>query len=951
MKTSIFLMVFVSLLCSASYNTYAQCHLRLVGDVNGDTLADIVGFGANQVSVALGQRDGRFAAPIDVFSNFSNADGWRVGEHLRYLADVNGDRRVDIVGFGANQVSVALGRADGRFDAPISPFNRFTNADGWRVSEHLRYLADVNGDRRADIVGFGENQVSVALGRTDGRFDPPIDVFNHFTIAQGWRIGEHLRELADVNGDGRADIVGFGADRVWVALGQRDGRFAPSAEVFNRFSNADGWQVGRHLRLLADVNGDTLADIVGFGANRVSVALGQRDGRFATPIDVFNHFTNAEGWNVGEYPRHLADVNGDNRADIVGFGANRISVAIGRRDGRFDAPIDVFSNFSNADGWRVGEHLRFVIDLNNDRMADIIGFGTERVAIALGQADGRFGAPNGVLNHFTSVNGGWATCREQQDQNIARIIATPSVVITPPSTGLRGWVDMHTHPMARWGFGEELFWGENDGDPSRALGPCKCFHRGWDLFENTCGNSFREAVVNETDISGHDTGGGCFPSFTAWPKHNAVLHQQMWVDWIHRAYEGGLRVMVALAVNNHCLADASETKGPNDDMRSMNIQIQKMIEFVERDERNLRFMEIAFSPADVRRIVNANKLAIILGIEMDNIGNFYNPADGKGGTYITTPSTAQVRSEIDRLYNLGVRYIFPIHVTNNIFGGSAIYEHGFNVANKYNNGSAFSVEPVDSRNGITFKLQNPYTALDELGVFAMNFMGTVIPGHIMPNNRANYPEYSDPGLSRGHRNILGLTDMGRFAVRYMMQKGMLIDIDHCSEKAVDEILNIARSNDYPVNSGHNGPRGSNGTENGRTDTQYTTIQSLGGIIGLGHGENANNFLSGYRRVLALTGNKQVCIGTDVNGFYPLPSPPPVNARITYGGSTITQCVMGSKTWDFNTEGVAHYGLMPDYIKSWEAAGMTTNEKEIFFKSAEYFAQMWEKCERQKSAVR
>jgi microsomal dipeptidase-like Zn-dependent dipeptidase len=523
---------------------------------------------------------------------------------------------------------------------------------------------------------------------------------------------------------------------------------------------------------------------------------------------------------------------------------------------------------------------------------------------------------------------------------------------TSPSLGLRGFVDMHTHPMVRWGFGEELFYGDVDGNPSLALGSCNCKHNFVvPPFDGSCGdqNIYRNKFVDEMDrkwgapVHTKTTG---FPNFSEWPKHNSVLHQQMWVDWIRRAYEGGLRIMVALAVNNHCLADAAETSGPNDDLRSMNIQIQRMREFVGRHD----FMEIALTAADVRRIVGANKLVVILGIEMDNIGNFYDPADRKGGAYISNPTETQMRNEVDRLYSLGVRYIFPIHLTNNAFGGSAIYEHGFNVANKYNTGRAFNVEAVDSRaTGITFKLQNPFQAIDNLGVLAMRFTGTVIPGNVMPNTRANYPEYTDPGLSRGHRNTEPLTPLGRRAIRYMMEKGMLIDIDHCSEKAVNEILAIAQTNDYPVNSGHNGPRGTDGNENGRTDAQYTVIQRLGGMIGLGHGGDANGFLSALRKVLPLSGNKQVCIGTDVNGLYPLPGPPPANARITYGGD-LTRSVMGSKIWDFNTDGMAHYGLLPDYIRSWEAAGMTQAEKEVFFSSAEYFTQMWEKCERRSRAL-
>jgi len=48
--------------------------------------------------------------------------------------------------------------------------------------------------------------------------------------------------------------------------------------------------------------------------------------------------------------------------------------------------------------------------------------------------------------------------------------------------------------------------------------------------------------------------------------------------------------------------------------------------------------------------------------------------------------------------------------------------------------------------------------------------------------------------------------------------------------------------------------------------------------------------------------------------------------------------------------MAHYGLFPEFIASWERVGMTAAEKATFFSSAERFAQMWEKCDTSKNNV-
>ena len=204
-----------------------------------------------------------------VVGNFAyDAGGWRVERHPRFLADVTGDGRADIVGFGNAGVWVSLNNGDGTFQQPQMVVGNFAyDAGGWRVERHPRFLADVTGDGRADIVGFGNAGVWVSLNNGDGTFQQPQMVVGNFGyIAGGWRVEQHPRFLADVTGDGRADIVGFGDFGVWVSLNNGDGTVQPPQMIVGNFAyNAGGWRVDMHPRFLADVNGDGRADIVGFG--------------------------------------------------------------------------------------------------------------------------------------------------------------------------------------------------------------------------------------------------------------------------------------------------------------------------------------------------------------------------------------------------------------------------------------------------------------------------------------------------------------------------------------------------------------------------------------------------------------------------------------------------------------------------------------------------------------
>ncbi len=121
-----------------------------------------------------------------------------------------------------------------------------------------------------------------------------------------------------------ADIVGFGKNGVSVSLATGDGHFAPRTFELAQFApGAGGWSSqNTYPRQLADVNNDGMADIVGFGKSGVSVSLATGDGHFAAPTFELAQFgASAGGWSSDNiYPRQLADVDNDGMADIVGFG-------------------------------------------------------------------------------------------------------------------------------------------------------------------------------------------------------------------------------------------------------------------------------------------------------------------------------------------------------------------------------------------------------------------------------------------------------------------------------------------------------------------------------------------------------------------------------------------------------------------------------------------------------
>jgi hypothetical protein len=360
-------------------------HPRFLADLTGDGRADIVGFGNAGVWVALNNGNGTFQPVQMVVPNFGyNAGGWRVERHPRMLADLTGDGRADIVGFGNAGVWVSRNNGNGTFQVPQMVLANFGyDAGGWRVEMHPRFLADVTGDGRADIVGFGNDGVWVARNNGNATFQAPQLVVPNFGYnAGGWRVERHPRFLADLTGDGRADIVGFGNDGVWVSLNNGNATFqAPQLVVPNFAYNVGGWRVERHPRFLADVTGDGRADIVGFGNDGVWVARNNGNGTFQAPQMVVGNFGYiAGGWRVERHPRFLADVTADGRADLIGFGDPGVWVSRNNGNATFQALQLVIGNFGyNAGGWRVERHPRLLADLTGDGRADIVGFGNAGV--------------------------------------------------------------------------------------------------------------------------------------------------------------------------------------------------------------------------------------------------------------------------------------------------------------------------------------------------------------------------------------------------------------------------------------------------------------------------------------------------------------------------------------------------------------------------------------------
>ena len=315
---------------------------RQVVDINSDGLPDIVGFSYAGITLAINNANNGFAAITNEFQGiFGYGNGWVDNNvHPRQLVDVNGDGYIDIVGFNNNGVNVALNtklnNQYGFFALVGSPqpfFGKGSASGGWIDNNiHPRQLVDINGDSLPDIVGFSDAGVMVSLNNGIGSnplifngFSTPVLVKSDFGVIQGgWSNNNtYPRQLADINGDGLLDIVGFASSGVMVALNNGNGGFGETINKLSNFGVNQGWSDNNtHPRQLADINGDGLLDVVGFASSGVMVAL-NNGNTFDSPLLVKDNFGVNQGWTANHL-RFLSDINGDGKDDIVGFSDNGI---------------------------------------------------------------------------------------------------------------------------------------------------------------------------------------------------------------------------------------------------------------------------------------------------------------------------------------------------------------------------------------------------------------------------------------------------------------------------------------------------------------------------------------------------------------------------------------------------------------------------------------------------
>ena len=550
--------------------------------------------------------------------------------------------------------------------------------------------------------------------------------------------------------------------------------------------------------------------------------------------------------------------------------------------------------------------------------------------------------------------------RGQWDVPDSSCLSTPP---PPPSRGadgplastapLEGFADLHLHLMANLGFGGSVVWGGAYGPPAEVLGPIPSFMKaGHDRTEAFFDGKIGEGLIG---LATHAETG--FPSFNSWPNRTLATHQQSHEDWLLRAYQGGLRLMVMLAVNSEDMFGRGEndlgllnaiTKvqpvlapgRTSNDMEALEWQVRETYRMqASIDARHggpgKGWFRIVRDPEEASAVIAGGRLAVVLGTELQHLFNCDSDRPA------CSPET--IVEGLDRLEAMGVTYVFPIHHKLNQFGGPT----QFNVLT----------------NG-------PTEACHE---------------------------------TQEDCSSVGLTPLGKFLVEELTARGMFIDTEHMSWKALDDALAIVEARRYPVMASHVGPFDLKADdwqhEQVRRTDQLRRILGTGGMLGIIYGVGVSEYATSktapvrlpmscggadhwanaylYMKDLARGGLRGeaglITVGSDWNGFASWPSPRygqdpcqpytardgkpiPKPARISYplapppglvpaavGGSPPLPQMTTPRRWSYDEEGLMHVGLTPELLEDMRLMGLSLGDLEPLYRSARGVVETWRRA--------
>jgi hypothetical protein len=423
----------------------------------------------------------------------------------------------------------------------------------------------------------------------------------------------------------------------------------------------------------------------------------------------------------------------------------------------------------------------------------------------------------------------------------------------------------------------------------------------------------------------HDTTG--WPKFTEWGAHNLTYDGLYW-RWVERAWMSGLRLMVMPINENRVLCTLiAKKRNPCNEMATVRLALRDIRELqryvdAQAGGPGKGFFQVVTTPDQARRVINKGKMAVVLEIEVSELFDCR-------GWETSSCDKAQIDRQLNEVYRKGVRSSLLLNKFDNPLTGVR-FDSGpigilINGGNHESAGSFWSAETCKGK----LHDNEIYQPTGPVSPFLANLLAQVgVTGGTLPT----YPPAP-------HCNTRGLSELGRYLEKRMMQKHMIINPDHMSQKAVDDTLTLLESRRY---SGVISPHGWMDPGN------WPRIWKLGGLA-FPDSNTSTQYVQDYaryrpRKTPYLFGWGY---GADLGGLAAQPDARANSVHYPFksydGKVTLNRQRSGERTFDYNKDGVAHYGLYADWFQDVRGLGGPTMAADMW-RASEAYLEMWERAD-------
>ncbi|MFN4290100.1 MAG: FG-GAP-like repeat-containing protein [Permianibacter sp.] len=242
----------------------------VVGDFDGDQMSDIIRQGRTRREQHSAVLAAVQQASVQRWQDGYLDTAWNQNAAQLVVGDFNGDASSDILVQGGNPLATATivhAYLDGRLGMPAQTIADWHLGLRWDAAHHRIFAADLNGDGKDDLVLQGATSAdrhAVALADDKGLFNQLALDFDNYHFNRDWSWTSTTLATGDFDGNGRHELLLQPAtgDQSTLIVGsdQRAMLNRIQTEVPAQHLNLD-WSSGRHRAVVGDFNGDGKDDV------------------------------------------------------------------------------------------------------------------------------------------------------------------------------------------------------------------------------------------------------------------------------------------------------------------------------------------------------------------------------------------------------------------------------------------------------------------------------------------------------------------------------------------------------------------------------------------------------------------------------------------------------------------------------------------------------------------